>query len=374
MDRRPPAEPGMPLDEVDTPSLIVDLDAFDANVAKMADLVSRADVRSRPHAKTHKCAVIARRQMDAGAIGVCCQKVSEAQALVDNGIDNVLISNQVVGSRKIDALVALARDARVGVCVDHPDNVDALARAAAAGNVSLNVLVEIDVGAHRCGVVPGPAAVRLASQVAEAANLHFEGLQSYQGRAQHLRTHAERQAAIGQAVAWTEETLEALDRAGLAAETVAGAGTGTFMLEAGSGVYNELQTGSYIFMDADYARNHNEDGTPFDTFAHSLFVYATVMSVPNDQIAVLDAGLKASSVDSGLPVLSDSDGGQYFGASDEHGKIDLSETNRRYALGEKVFLIPGHCDPTVNLYEDYVCIRGDTVEAIWPIVGRGAVY
>ena len=374
MDRRPPAEPGMPLAEVDTPSLIVDLDAFDANVAKMADLVSRADVRSRPHAKTHKCAVIARRQMDAGAIGVCCQKVSEAQALVDNGIDNVLISNQVVGSRKIDALVALARDARVGVCVDHPDNVDALARAAAAGNVSLNVLVEIDVGAHRCGVVPGPAAVRLASQVAEAANLHFEGLQSYQGRAQHLRTHAERQAAIGQAVAWTEETLEALDRAGLTAETVAGAGTGTFMLEAGSGVYNELQTGSYIFMDADYARNHNEDGTPFDTFAHSLFVYATVMSVPNDQIAVLDAGLKASSVDSGLPVLRDSDGGQYFGASDEHGKIDLSETNRRYALGEKVFLIPGHCDPTVNLYDDYVCIRGDTVEAIWPIVGRGAVY
>ena len=374
MERRPPAEPGMPLIEVDTPSLIVDLDAFDANVNKMADMISRAGVRSRPHAKTHKCAVIARRQMEAGAVGVCCQKVSEAQALVDNGVDNVLVSNQVVGSRKIEALVALCDEARIGVCVDHPENIDALALAAANAGTTLNVLVEIDVGANRCGVLPGVPAATLAQRVAEASHLHFEGLQSYQGSAQHMRTHDEREAAIRQAVAWTEESLEALDRVGLSAETVAGAGTGTFELEASSGVYNELQTGSYIFMDADYARNEKEDGTPFDTFAHSLFVYATVMSVPNDQVAVLDAGLKASSVDSGLPVLRDSDGGQYVRPSDEHGKLDLSETNRRYQLGEKVFLIPGHCDPTVNLYDHYVCIRDDTVEAVWPIVGRGAIY
>ena len=375
MDRRTPAEPGMMLSDIDTPSLVIDLDAFEANVRKMAQLTKSAGVRSRPHAKTHKCAEVARRQMEAGAVGVCCQKVSEAQALIEHGIDDVLISNQVVGPRKVEALIALCESARVGVCVDHPTNVAALAEAAAAAGVTLNVLVEIDVGTNRCGVPPGSAAVVLANQVNDASHLHFGGLQAYQGRAQHLRTFAERNAAIQQAIAMTQTTMSALASAGLKAETIAGAGTGTFPLEAASGVYNELQTGSYVFMDADYALNKNEDGGAFDTFEHSLFVYASVMSISTDDTsAVVDAGLKASSVDSGLPTLRDSNGGEYVRASDEHGKLDLSGTNKRYALGEKLFLIPGHCDPTVNLYDNYVCIRKDTVEALWPIVGRGAVY
>ncbi|MGK0168286.1 MAG: 3-hydroxy-D-aspartate aldolase, partial [Gammaproteobacteria bacterium] len=370
----PPADVGMALEDVDTPALIIDLDAFESNVQRMASDVKQAGIRLRPHAKTHKCAALASYQMSLGAIGVCCQKVSEAAALVDNGIPNVLISNEVVGARKIAALVALAARARVGVCVDHPDNVAALGSAAAAAGVELNVLVEIDVGSNRCGVAPGAPAVALAREIAKYPALRFEGLQAYQGRAQHLRTHAERSTAIARAVEVTADTVAQLEHANFTVETVAGAGTGTFALEAASGLYNELQTGSYVFMDADYARNQNEDGSPYDKFAHSLFVYTTVMSLPNADIAVVDAGLKASSIDSGLPMVRDSDGGNYVGASDEHGKLDLSDTNRRYALGDKLLLIPGHCDPTVNLYDWFVCVRNGTVEALWPIVARGAVY
>ena len=374
MTLAPPAEPGMALEDVDTPALVVDLDALEANIETMARLAAVAGVRLRPHAKTPKCAVIAERQIGAGAVGVCCQKVSEAHALVENGVPDVLVSNQVVGERKIAALVALATRARVGVCVDHPDNVAALGAAAERVGATLDVLVEIDVGANRCGVRPGSPAVDLARRVTGCNALRFAGLQAYQGRAQHLRTFAERREAIERAADLTRETVARLQAAGLGVDTVAGAGTGTFELEAASGVYNELQTGSYVFMDADYARNCKADGSPFDTFAHSLFVLTTVMSVPSDVLAVVDAGLKASSVDSGLPVLRAAGEGTYAGASDEHGKLDLGATNRRYRLGEKVLLIPGHCDPTVNLYDWYVGVRAGRVESLWPIVGRGAMY
>jgi len=369
-----PAEAGMALEEVDTPALVVELDVMEANLTEMARRAAEAGVRLRPHSKTHKCAEISLRQMALGAVGVCCQKVSEAEAQVEHGVSNVLISNQVVGGRKIARLVDLAARARVGVCVDHPENVDELGRAAAAAKVALNVLVEIDVGASRCGVAPGAPAVALAERVASHPSLAFEGLQAYQGRAQHLRTVAEREAAICRAVELVTETRRALSSAGLPVETIAGAGTGTYELEAGSGVYNELQPGSYVFMDADYARNLGLDGGPVTTFEHSLFVYATVMSIPSDETAIVDAGLKAFSVDSGLPVPRPSDGGEYVGASDEHGKLSLAGTNRRYRLGEKVLLVPGHCDPTVNLYDWLVAVRGGTVESVWPVVGRGAVY
>lgn len=369
-----PAEIGMPLEDVDTPALLIDLDAFESNVAQMADHIRNAGIRSRPHAKTHKCAEITKRQMAAGAVGACCQKVSEARALAENGVDNILVSNQVVGARKLANLANLAKDIHVGICADHPDNIAALNTAAANAGVTLNVLVEIDVGSARCGVAPGAPAVELALQVRACDNLYFEGLQAYQGRAQHIRSFDERREAINKAVAMTQQTVDQLGDVDIACETVAGAGTGTFGFEAASGLYNELQTGSYVFMDADYARNRNADGSAFDTFAHSLFVYATVMSLPKPDLAVIDAGLKASSVDSGLPVVRNAGEGEFVGASDEHGKIDLSQTNHRYQLGDKLHLIPGHCDPTVNLYDWYVCVRNGVVEDLWPIVARGALY
>ena len=369
----PPAEIGMRLRDVDTPALLVDLDAFERNLHVMAENISAAGVRIRPHAKTHKCAVIARRQMALGAVGICCQKVSEAQALVLAGVTDILVSNQVVGRRKIARLVALAREAKVGVCVDDAGNAAEIGAAASAAGVTIDVLVEIDVGAGRCGVAPGAEALALARRVMSIDGLRFAGLQAYHGSAQHIRDYAERGQAIDAAASMARATVDSFAREGIECETVSGAGTGTWQFEAASGVYNELQAGSYVFMDVDYAKNLDESGGPFTTFEHALFVYATVMSRPVRERAVLDAGLKAFATDCGMPRLADVESATVRNASDEHAVVDLSASSAGVAVGDKVRLIPGHCDPTVNLYDWYVCVRGDRVEALWPIAARGCI-
>jgi D-serine deaminase-like pyridoxal phosphate-dependent protein len=367
-----PAEIGMPVSEVDTPSLILDLDAFERNLDRLHASLAGRGVKVRPHAKSHKCPEIALRQLARGAAGVCCQKVTEAEAMVAGGVPDVLVANEVVGARKLERLAALATRARVAVCADDAGNVAELDRAARAAGVRLDVLVEVNVGANRCGVEPGAPAAALARRVAEAGNLRFAGLQAYHGAAQHLRRVEERRAAIEGAVERVKETLAALAAAGLPCERVTGAGTGTYLFEAASGVYDEIQPGSYIFMDADYGRNEwVESGIP--RFEHSLFVWTTVMSRPVPERAVVDAGLKASSVDSGMPRVADVSGAEYVKASDEHGVLKL-EGGARLAVGDKLRLIPGHCDPTVNLYDEYVCVRDGRVEALWSIAGRGAVW
>lgn len=368
-----PAEVGMSLDEVDTPSLVLDLDAFERNLARMAAAVPGPEVRLRPHAKSHKCPEIARRQVAHGAVGVCCQKVSEAEAMVRGGIDNVLVSNEVVGDRKLDRLAALAARAWVGVCADHPDNVAAIERAAARHAVTIDVLVEIDNGAGRCGIAPGAPAVGLARRVADSAHLRFGGLQAYQGSAQHVRSPAERRAAAARAAAITAETVAALDAAGLPCAIVGGGGTGTWQVEAGSGVYNEIQAGSYVFMDADYARNDGDNELPATMFEQSLFVLATVMSRPTPSRVVLDAGLKASATDSGQPLVHDLGRIPVERSSDEHGVFALPD-GATVSLGQRLRLIPGHCDPTVNLHDWIVGIRKGVVECLWPVAARGLGY
>jgi 3-hydroxy-D-aspartate aldolase len=375
----PPAVPGMAFDAIDTPALVVDLDAFEHNLARMAEAAAAAGVRLRPHAKTHKSPVIARRQIALGAVGVCCQKVSEAEILADGGVDDILVSNQVAGARKLDRLAALARRARIAVCVDDAGNAREVSAAAERFGAEIGVLVEIDVGAGRCGVAPGAEAVRLAREVAALPGLRFEGLQAYQGAAQHLRGWDERRDAIARAEAMVRQTVAGLAAAGLECRTIGGAGTGTFELEAASGVWNELQVGSYIFMDADYARNRAMDGGPVANFEHALFVLATVMSHPTAARAVVDAGLKAMSFESGLPEVWERAGVAYQGASDEHGKLLLDGSNAPLGIGDKLLLVPGHCDPTANLHDWYVGVRGlgsDTarVETVWPVAARGAMF
>jgi 3-hydroxy-D-aspartate aldolase len=372
MIQPPPAEVGMPLDAVDTPALLIDLDAFERNIARLAQAIAGTAVRARPHAKSHKCPVIGLRQMAAGAVGVCCQKVGEAEAMVYGGVSNVLVSNQIVGAPKIARLAALAKQAWVGVCADHPANVKELNEAALAYGVRLPVLVEINVGMDRCGVEPGEPALALAKQIAASPGLRFAGVQAYHGSAQHVREFAKRQEAIEAGIEKTRQTVALLARHGLACELVTGAGTGTYPFEAASGVYNELQAGSYIFMDVDYAKNLAPDGSLWSGFEHSLFVWATVMSRPNPGRAVLDAGLKALSVDAGLPWVAGMPDVEYVRAADEHGKLSLHDPTRTLELGTKLRLIPGHCDPTVNLYDWYIVYRNDRVEAIWPIAARGA--
>jgi D-serine deaminase-like pyridoxal phosphate-dependent protein len=369
----------MPLGKVDTPALIIDLDAFERNLKRMADFAIGARVRLRPHAKTHKSPDIAARQIAMGAVGVCCQKVSEAEVLVDGGIGDVLVSNEVAGEAKLARLAALARKAKVGICIDDLANVGELEAAAANAGARLDVLVEIDVGGRRCGVAPGAPAARIAERVAGSAHLQFAGLQAYHGSAQHVREAAERRDQIVCAVACVKETLQALKAAGLEASTIAGGGTGTCEHEAASGVYNELQPGSYVFMDVDYARNKRADGALFDAYEHALFVQATVMSAPAPERRILDAGLKALSVDSGMPAPWGLAGAGYQRPSDEHGVLDVSACTQRPSRGDKVLLVPGHCDPTVNLHDWFVGVRGigstaARVECLWPVAARGAVF
>jgi 3-hydroxy-D-aspartate aldolase len=365
-----PAVVGMRLQEVDTPALILELDAFETNLQRLAQAVA-GRVRVRAHAKTHKCPDIGRRQVAAGAVGVCCQKVSEAEAMVEGGIGDVLVSNEIVGARKLERLAALARRARVGVCVDNAANVRDLQAAAQKAGAAIETYIELEVGMHRCGVEPGEPALALAKAIAASPNLNFAGLQAYQGRAQHLRASDERRAAIAAAAAAVRATRSLLEKSGIPCPTVTGAGSGTFMFEVAQGAWDEIQPGSYVFMDQDYARN--EWAPPQPRFEHALFVLATVMSRPGAALAVVDAGLKASSVDSGMPGVWQRTGLSYTRASDEHGWVDIAPGAPAPALGDKLLLVPGHCDPTVNLYDWYVCVRRGVVEALWSISARGAM-
>jgi D-serine deaminase-like pyridoxal phosphate-dependent protein len=368
----PPATVGMAIEEVDTPALLVDLDAFEYNLTRMASAAADGHVQLRPHAKTHKCAEIARRQMALGAVGVCCQKVSEAEALVDGGITDILVSNEIVDAHKLARLVALARRATIAVCVDDAGTVETLNAAAATAAVELAVLVEIDVGGDRCGVDPGDPAVRLAEQIARVSNLRFRGLQAYQGRAQHFRAAADRARAAQFAAAAIRRTVDLLRGRGLSCDVVTGAGTGTYGLEIASGACTEIQAGSYIFMDVDYRANRTADGGEYAEFRQSLYIYTQVMSAPGRQYAVVDAGLKALAIDEGMPAVDGLPTVPYCRPSDEHGMLDVRVSPRAFRVGDKVKLIPGHCDPTVNLHDWLVAVRGGRVEALWPTVARGA--
>ena len=364
-----PARPGDPVAAIDTPALVVDLDALTRNLDRMADATK--GIRLRPHAKSHKCAAIARMQLARGAVGICCQKTNEALAFVDAGIQDVVVTNEVIAPPKAARLAQLASRASVGVLVDSVHGVAVLSGAASHAGTRLDAYIEVDVGAHRCGVAPGEAAVALAREVVAAPGLRLRGLQCYQGAAQHLRAPEERRAAIREAAALARSTREAIASTGMPCDIVTGAGTGTWQLERDCGAYDELQPGSCVFMDVDYARNVV---APSELrFEQSLFVLAGVASVPTAERAVVDAGLKAFAFDSGLPQVHARAGVAYIKASDEHGVLQVARDAAPVTLGERLWLIPGHCDPTVNLYDWLVAIREGVVEAVWPIEARGAL-
>lgn len=365
-----PAEIGMAEEDISTPALIIDLDGFEHNVKVMGDFIKDHGIRLRAHAKTHKSADIALYQIaHGGACGICCQKVSEAEALVAAGINDVLVSNQVVGSRQIDRLAKMAKQSRVIVCVDDLKNIDDLSAAAVKNEVQIECLVEIDCGAGRCGVAWGEPVVDIAGKIAAAEGLSFSGLQAYQGAAQHIHDYATRQDKINVAIEQVAETVTMLKAEGLECEIVGGAGTGTYYFEGTSNVYNEVQCGSYVFMDADYQRVLDAEGNFISEFENSLFVYTSVMSHTKSDIAICDAGLKVLSVDSGLPKIYGRDDVAYISCSDEHGVI--TDPLGVLQLNDMLKLIPGHCDPTCNLFDWYVGVRNGRVECLWPVTARG---
>ena len=377
MTQPPPADIGMPAGEIDTPALVVERPAFERNLARMADFANNAGLRLRPHAKTHKCPAVAQRQIALGAVGQCCQKVGEAEAMVAGGIADVLVTNEIVGTAKIRRLVELAGRATVGVCVDDAGNAADISAAAVTAGVRLDAYVEVDVGGGRCGVEPGAAAANLAARVADLPGLRFAGLQAYHGAAQHIGPYEARCAAIDGAGACVCATLDALAAAGIDCPLVTGAGTGSYPFEAASGLWGELQCGSYAFMDVDYRRVRDATGAVDRTFENALFVLVTVMSRNRPGHVVVDAGHKALGNDQGFPEIvaepgSGLDGAGYAGPSDEHGTVTLAG-NWMPELGDRLRLVPGHVDPTVNLYDWFVVVEDGVVVDLWAITARGAV-
>ena len=360
--------PGLLEADLDTPALVVDLDALERNLDRMAVAARAAGVALRPHVKTHKSVTIARMQLERGAVGVCVQTVSEAEAMVAGGIRDVFVANEVVGAGKLRRLARLAREATITVCVDDPGNLADLARAARRAGSSVGVMVEMNTAEYRAGVPPGEPFLRLARRVESTTSVRFVGLQAYNGVAQHIRDHPSRLAATERNTALVQESLDLLARHSIPCEVVSGGGTGTYDLEAVSEVYNEIQPGTYVFMDADYLANRDRMGGPFRDFEVSLYVLASVMS-RRPGIAILDAGLKAISLGNGLPIVHGG-GARYKRFADEHGVLAPSG-GPLPGLGHQVRLIPVNCDPTVNLYDRLVGVRSSVVEAVWPVDARG---
>ncbi|MEX0307155.1 MAG: 3-hydroxy-D-aspartate aldolase BhcC [Ruegeria sp.] len=371
-----PAAIGMDESEIQTPCLILDLDALERNIKKMGDYAKAHGMRHRVHGKMHKSVDVAKLQEKlGGAVGVCCQKVSEAEVFARGGIKDILVSNQVRDPAKIDRLARLPNlGARTIVCVDDIENIADLSAAAQRHGTELEVFVEIDCGAGRCGVTSTEDVVAIAKAAEAAPNLKFTGIQAYQGAMQHLDTYEARKEKLDAAIAMVEDAYDGLKAAGIDCELVSGGGTGSYYFEAKSGVYNELQCGSYAFMDADYGRILDKDGKRIDQgeWENALFILTSVMSHAKADKAICDAGLKAQSVDSGLPFIFGRDDVEYLKCSDEHGVI--GDPNGALKVNDKMRLVPGHCDPTCNVHDWYVGVRDGKVEALWPVSARGKAY
>ncbi len=344
---------------IDTPALVVDLDAMERNLQKMADYAQAHGVKLRPHGKMHKSAALGLRQMQAGAVGLCVQKTSEAEALAAAGVPNLYISNEVIAPAKLQRVAALARQlqargGRLAIAVDSLMGIEHLAEALGSGTDLIDVFIELDVGQQRCGVAEPADVLPLAQAITRHPTLRLAGLQAYNGRAQHLRTVAERRAALDAVIARVREACRIVEAAGLRLPLVSGAGSGTFGLEASSGVFGELQAGSYLFMDADYARNEVDTAQP--QFEHALFVKTQVMSVSQNHV-VVDAGHKSHAIESGLPRVH-GEALEATGCNDEHTTLRATSSAPLPTLGSTLWLIPGHCDPTVNLHDWMIGVRG----------------
>jgi D-serine deaminase-like pyridoxal phosphate-dependent protein len=359
--------PGTRKAELDTPALCLDLDVVEGNIRAMADYCSAGAVRLRPHTKTHKSPVLAHMQMAAGAIGITCAKLSEAEVMAEAGLKDILIANQIVGAGKITRLVHLATYSDVMITVDDAANVADLNCAARDTGVTLRVLVEVNIGMNRCGVAPGQAVLDLARQIQAAPGLRFEGLMGYEGHTVFIPDPAQRRREAEASLCLLVDSAERVRSAGIPVSIVSSGGTGTYDITGRYPGITELQAGSYITMDAQYREKVGVN------FAYGLTVLSTVVSAPTPDRAECDAGLKAMTRDFGLPKVIDPPGWELTGLAEEHGHLRRLD-GPRLRPGDKVEIVPNHGCTTVNLHDEYWVIRNRILAAIWPIAGRGKVY
>lgn len=359
--------------KLQTPALVVDLDILERNIAAMAAHAKRHGVALRPHAKTHKSAEIAKRQMAAGALGICCAKLGEAEALADAGVESILITSPVVTEGGFARLMALnAKLKELIVVCDDAQIASRLEDAAKASGKRLKIFVDIDPGMGRTGIRPGDGAVALAEQIANSSHLEFVGLQCYAGQVQHMESPNERRDSSLSVMKELAGLRDQLSKKSLSPKILSGGGTGTFDIDPDARVLTELQVGSYVFMDRQYNDVWTKPGdrAPFET---SLFVQTTVISANRTGLVTTDAGLKSFATDDGVPVIAHGApaGAAYFFFGDEQGGVIYSEEVQKLRRGDPVACVVPHCDPTVNLYDRYHVVRGDVLEAIWPVDARG---
>lgn len=355
-----------------TPALLVDLDLFEANLASMAAFAESVGIKLRPHAKTHKCPEIARQQIEAGAIGISVATIREAEAMVDAGITGILVTSEIVDRPKIDKLVRVVQKAPdTMVVVDSLANAQDLNAAATSALIQIDVLLDVDPGLHRTGVTGGEPAVALAEQIVKLESLNLRGVQCYSGSSAHIVGWDARKEHSYKAMEPGLETMKRLRRLGLVVDILSGGSTGTYNIDSELEGVTELQPGSYVFMDVDYHRIGGKGGEVYDDFARSLTVLSTVISRNHDDRATIDAGIKAFATDRKFgPEIKDDTGIKYYFVGDEHGVLTFDAPSRDVRLGDRLEFFVPHCDPTVNLYDRIYCLRGNRVEAVWPVLGR----
>ena len=358
---------GMHKTELDTPALLIDLDKMEANIETMANYFSTVNADLRPHVKTHKTPIIAHKQIAAGAIGVTCAKLGEAEAVIHAGIRDVLIANQIVGTQKIARLINLAKHSEIMVAVDNLENVQAISEAAAAKDATVRMLVEVNIGMDRCGVEPGKPALELAEQIRRSPNLVFEGLMGYEGHTVAKPKRSERNTAAREAMQRLIDAKHYLEKQGVEVTVMSGGGTGTFNITGSIPEMTEIQAGSYVLMDSTY---YNVEGIG-EHFECALSVLATVVSRPSPNRIIVDTGLKVLAKEFGIPQPVGVDGIEMTGLSEEHGKILVSDENISLKPGDQLEILPTHCCTTVNLHDRYYGIRNGIVESVWNITARG---
>lgn len=360
----------MNIAELDTPVLLVDGDAFDRNMKRMAKLAADANIAWRPHAKAHKSPAVAEMQIAAGACGICCAKLGEAEVMAAEGSKDILITTPVIGASKLMRLLHIANEATVSVVADDAVNLEDMAKFAQTLGVRPDVVIEVDVGQGRCGVRPGEAALELAKQVMTADWLNFKGLQGYQGAIQMTASFEERKQAASDALVKLTRTADLIRDAGIPCDYLTGGGTGTSVIDAAAGGLTELQPGGYLFMDARYREIEWDDGdrTPFE---QSLTMLASVISKPAENRCIIDMGLKAISSDGGPPVPLDLPGASFKFAGEEHGELSWESEPCPLGIGDQVRFVPTHCDTTVNLHDRFIVTSSKAVTGVWDIAARG---
>jgi len=362
-----PFKSGTQLSELETPVAIVEKAVLQRNMQRMKLLAETHNIRLRPHFKCHKASGFARMQFELGAAGICCQTAGEAEVAAAAGIPDILITNQVLHPARLARLALLAGKTRIGLCFDNPKQVDAASAAVQKVETKIDAYIELDVGGNRCGVRGSDAAIALAAHISQSPGLHLRGLQAYHGAAQHLRKPAERRRAASAVAEQSGAVRSRLTQSGFDCRIITGGGTGTCVEDAEAGGLSELQPGSYLFMDGDYGLNETSLSDPFE---HSLFILATVISTRPEH-AVIDAGLKSMAFDCGPPRIFGHDRLEYRNASDEHGVLVPVSGPNPLRLGDRIKLIPGHCDPTINLHDAILLMDGDRMERVIEIDARG---